>query len=159
MRQRFAFGIAVLAIALLGSLAVIFAGMQNPPVSVTAAPASLASPRGPDADPARSPSSPRLPADAGLLAPAADSARGRMVFDSAGCARCHSAGGVGSPRYPLDGIGSRRTAAQLRAWTQGADVLADSLPPSALRTKQAYRALKPADLDALIAFLQSLKGR
>ena len=47
--------------------------------------------------------------------------------------------------------------AELRAWTQGADALADSLPPSALRSKQAYREMKPADLDALIAFLRSLR--
>jgi hypothetical protein len=85
--------------------------------------------------------------------------RGRAVFQSAGCTRCHSVAGVGSPRNPLDGVGSRRNDAGLRAWTLGADPLADSLPPSALRTKQGYRALEAADLNALITFLGSLKEK
>jgi mono/diheme cytochrome c family protein len=90
-------------------------------------------------------------------APAADSTRGHAVFLAQGCARCHSVAGAGSPRAPLDGVGARRTAAELRAWSTGAEVLTDSLAPGILRAKQAYARLPAEDLDALVAFLASLK--
>jgi hypothetical protein len=142
-------------VAFLVGLSALFARSQNPGVTAQLgqSPAETAAPRAALASPAPPPvASPPAPPQG-----AADSIRGRMVFDSAGCTRCHSVAGVGSPRYPLDGVGARRSEAELRAWTQGADALADSLPPSALRSKQAYREMKPADLDALIAFLRSLR--
>ena len=79
------------------------------------------------------------------------------MFAERGCTGCHSAGGVGSPRIPLDGVGARRTRASLRAWTVGAEALTDSLAPSTLRRKQEYGRLPTAELDALVAFLASLK--
>ena len=36
------------------------------------------------------------------------------------CARCHSIAGKGNPRRPLDGVGARRNAAELRDWNIGA---------------------------------------
>jgi hypothetical protein len=171
MRQRVAVAVAVLAISVLAGLAALFSRAQNPPMAALAdepvavrpgAPADEPSAGGAPS-PADAPGVAEAPtaaeAPSGALTQTPDIRRGRVVFDSVGCARCHSVAGVGSPRYPLDGVGARRNAAQLRAWTQGADVLADSLPPSALRTKQAFKALKAADLDALVAFLQSLDGR
>jgi len=92
------------------------------------------------------------------LATAADSLRGRAVYERHGCARCHSVAGQGSPRYPLDGVGRRRTRPQLHDWTVGAEVLADSLPPSAFRTKQAFADIPAADLEDLIHFLASLQA-
>jgi hypothetical protein len=174
MRQRIAVAVAVLAVGLLAGLAALFARAQNPSMAMSAgegvepsqpsAPATVSTPteltaaeapRGAARQSSPEPSTAAEAAGATVQTP--DSLRGRVVFDSLGCARCHSVAGVGSPRYPLDGVGARRNAAQLRAWTQGADALADSLPPSALRTKQSFQALKPEDLNALVAFLRSLK--
>lgn len=170
MRERIAIGLAVLVISALVGLSGLFARSQNSGTAVAqgdwsnevragaapATPSELSAAVAPATPPVVTPAA----APAVVSPPStrsADSIRGRVVFDSVGCARCHSAGGVGSPRYPLDGVGARRSEPELRAWILGADALADSLPPSALRTKQSYRAMKAADLDALVAFLKSLK--
>jgi mono/diheme cytochrome c family protein len=129
VRERISITVSALAVVLLVALAVVFARSQNPPPAQT------------------------MPAPEA----AADSARGRAVFLANNCARCHAVAGEGNERNPLDGVGSRRTAARLRAWTVGAAALADSLPPSAYRAKQAFQQIPPADLDALVVYLSSLK--
>jgi cytochrome c1 len=99
----------------------------------------------------------RPPAERGAAVdtppPAADTvlaARGREVFRSVGCTGCHSAEGVGRDRLPLDGVGSRLSADTLRAWV----VDPRSVDPSA--RKPAYDDLPEEDVDALVAYMESL---
>lgn len=80
-------------------------------------------------------------------------ARGRELFDAQGCADCHSIGGRGSPRYPLDDIRTDATAASVRDWIVADPSIAEELPRSARAVKEGYRQLAPADLDALAAYL------
>jgi hypothetical protein len=149
MRERIATLVGVLALVLLAGLSVLFARAQNPgapgdaAAGVTTTPAPSA---GPTADPSVA------------MAQAADSARGRVVYQAQGCEGCHSIAGVGSPRSPLDGVGARRTAAELRAWTLGLPAVADSLPPAMLRLKQGFAEIPAEELDALMVFLGSLRG-
>lgn len=152
MRERLARAVSALALVTLVALSVAFARDQNAPAGA-ATPSEAADLPG-EAGPPSEPGATRPPAESG-----ADSLRGRAAFEARGCMRCHSVAGVGSPRYPLDGVGSRRTPAELRAWTVGADVLADSLAPGVLRTKQAFREIPARELDAILAYLASLKGR
>jgi hypothetical protein len=65
--------------------------------------------------------------------------------------------GEGNSRNPLDGVGGRRTPEELRAWTVGAEALADSLPPSAYRAKQAFQRIPETELRQLVAYLSSLR--
>ena len=89
---------------------------------------------------------------------AAEIARGREVYASLDCSGCHSIAGEGSPRSPLDGVGSHLDEAGLRAWMLGEDSVAEDLSPRALRTKQAYRDQLGTDqIDALVAYLASLE--
>lgn len=91
------------------------------------------------------------PEDAGMVA------EGRSVYASLDCASCHSIAGEGSPRSPLDGVGSHLDESGLRAWILGEESVAEELSPRALRAKQGYRELEPTRLDALVAYLASLK--
>ncbi|MDX2475847.1 MAG: cytochrome c [Gammaproteobacteria bacterium] len=68
---------------------------------------------------------------------------GLQIYKQQTCSRCHSIAGQGNPRNPLDGVGTRRTALELRDWIIGADVLQAELPDD--------------DLDALIIYMQSLR--
>jgi mono/diheme cytochrome c family protein len=140
MRERLAAGLSVLAIGLLALLSVVFAATQNRGVP----PDSVATPT-PHADVA--------PAD---VAPAQDSVRGRQVFQAQGCERCHSVEGVGSPRYPLDGVGSRRGREALRDWTVAGVAVVDSLSPSAARAKRRYAEMPAEEMDALLSYMQRL---
>lgn len=82
--------------------------------------------------------------------------QGRDVYAAQGCAGCHSIAGEGSPRSPLDGVGSQLDRSQLREWIIGGDSIAEDLSPRALRVKRGYRDLEPEQLDALVEYMASL---
>jgi cytochrome c553 len=150
MRERIAIGISILAMVVLVALSVVFAVRQNPHT----APAPFA---GAATDAPPGPAGGTEGPGAGTQA--SDSTAGLGVFRASNCERCHSVAGVGSPRYPLDGVGSRRTQDELRAWTIGAETVQDSLSPSALRAKQRYQQLSAEEMRVLLSFMASLTGR
>lgn len=73
-------------------------------------------------------------------------ARGRDIYVTHGCRRCHSFQGEGNTRSPLDGVSGRLTAEEIRRW-----IVAPQEMDAAV-TKRGYR-LREEDLDALIAYL------
>ena len=81
---------------------------------------------------------------------------GRGVYVEQGCSSCHAIAGAGNPRNPLDGVGARRTAAELRDWITGTSSALEQLSPAVLRRKQRYQELPEAELKALVAYLASL---
>ena len=83
--------------------------------------------------------------------------QGRKVFTEQRCTACHSVAGEGNPRSPLDGVGALLTADELKMWTLGTGDAAESLSVATQRRKQRYRSMSEADLNALVAYLQTLK--
>lgn len=74
---------------------------------------------------------------------------GKKIFEREGCPMCHSIGGAGNRRNPLDGVGKRLDAARIRTWI---------LAPQEIRpgiAKKGYKLSEP-DLDALVRYLGSL---
>jgi mono/diheme cytochrome c family protein len=136
MRERWARVLALVTGVLVVLLTIAFATVQNrgdAPASTSASSAA--------GDPAIDPK---------LLA------AGRAVYDAAGCARCHSIAGQGSPRSPLDGIGTRRNREDLRHWIVADEPVHDELSPHAIGVKRRYADLPVEQLDALVAYLTSL---
>ena len=84
-------------------------------------------------------------------------AQGRSTFDEEGCARCHALGGSGNPRSPLDGVGARLTLDGIRAHIVAAPSARDGLSRSVIRAKERYAGLPEADLQALAAWLTTLR--
>lgn len=87
----------------------------------------------------------------------ADAARGEAVYAEQKCSVCHSIGGRGNSRGPLDGIGARLSADDIRQWIvnpqeMAARTGADRKPPM-----RGYPNLPPEDLDSLVAYLQALR--
>jgi mono/diheme cytochrome c family protein len=78
-------------------------------------------------------------------------AQGKEVYNELGCAACHSIAGVGSPRYPLDGVGSQLTREEIRLWI----VDPQEIQPGV--RKPAYDDLEDDELRALIAYMESLE--
>ncbi|GBC99787.1 Cytochrome c oxidase subunit 2 [bacterium HR17] len=77
--------------------------------------------------------------------------RGKTVYDETGCATCHAIGGIGGTIGPsLDGVGKKYDAAKLRR------IL---LNPQTLNPNTTMPAFEGSeeDLNALVAYLQSLK--
>jgi mono/diheme cytochrome c family protein len=83
---------------------------------------------------------------------------GRKVYDREKCATCHQIARHGNSRFPLDGVGSKLTADQIRRWITHTAAMENALPkrPVIRMSEQTYR-LSKTDLDALVAYLASLK--
>jgi hypothetical protein len=145
MRERIAVGISILAVGVLLALSVLFAVRQNPTAGSTA----ITAPRSDAIGESRMPD----------VRQENDSVAGMRVFSASGCERCHSVAGVGSPRYPLDGVGSRRSPVELRTWTVASAAVQDSLSPSAVRAKQRYEQIPREGMRVLLVYMASLIDR
>lgn len=80
---------------------------------------------------------------------------GRKIYQEQNCSACHSIAGKGNPRTPLDSVGIRRTAEELRNWVIGSDKLQGLLPDSIRRLKQKYKELSEDELDAIVSYLKN----
>ena len=83
--------------------------------------------------------------------------RGQKVYTAEKCAVCHSIGGTGNKKGPLDGVGAKLTADQIRQWIVNAPEM--SVQAKAVRkpAMKAYPNIAKEDLDGLVAYLGSLK--
>ncbi|MBE5315451.1 MAG: cytochrome c [Xanthomonadales bacterium] len=103
------------------------------------------------------------PADPAHVAVAADGvdaarlARGRAVLEANDCLMCHSIAGEGSPRSPLDGVGSRLSETEILHFAIADESVQDDLSPRAIKAKRDYAELPQEDLQAMTAYLASLK--
>jgi mono/diheme cytochrome c family protein len=89
---------------------------------------------------------------------AAQIKRGEEVYAAQKCQVCHAIAGKGNKMNPLDGVGTKLSAADIRQWITNpkemtAKTKSTKKPPMAAK----YDKLSAADLDALVAYMQSLK--
>ena len=87
-----------------------------------------------------------------------DVAHGQKVYAAQKCGVCHSIAGKGGKSSPLDGVGAKLSAADTRQWivdpvAMAAKVSSTKKPPM----PKKYDKLPAADVDALVAYMQSLK--
>ena len=99
-----------------------------------------------------------LVAGAPDAARAQDAKKGQQVYEAQKCTICHSVAGKGSKVSPLDGVGAKLSADQIRQWIVDPVAMAktsNSTKKPAMPKK--YDALPAADIDALVAYMQTLK--
>jgi mono/diheme cytochrome c family protein len=96
-----------------------------------------------------------------LLAPLASAQpgadAGKKVYADQKCSVCHSVAGVGNKKGPLDKAGSKLSAEDIRSWITDAPAMAAKAKADRKPPMKAYSTLAKADVDALVAYLQSLK--
>ncbi len=102
---------------------------------------------------------------AGMAAPVAaagqDEAqvkRGQEVYTAQKCSLCHQIAGKGNKVSPLDGVGAKLSADEIKQWitdpvAMAAKAKSTKKPPM----QNKYGKLPAADIDALVAYMQSLK--
>jgi len=91
-------------------------------------------------------------------ASAQDAGKGAKVYADLKCSTCHSIAGKGNAKGPLDDAGTKFTAAELREWIvdpAGMTAKHKAMRKPAMPAK--YGSLPKEDLDALVAYLASLK--
>ena len=82
---------------------------------------------------------------------------GQKVFAAQKCSICHSIAGEGNKKGPLEGVGSKLSADAIRQWIVGAPEMAAKVKAERKPAMKAYTSLAKDDLDALVAYIQSLK--
>jgi mono/diheme cytochrome c family protein len=91
-----------------------------------------------------------------LSAQEASIAKGQQVYADQKCGLCHSIGDKGNKKGPLDGVGSKLSAADLRLWMTDAKAMTEKTKATRKPEMKSYN-LPKGDLDALVAYMQSLK--
>ncbi|HTI38896.1 MAG TPA: cytochrome c [Vicinamibacterales bacterium] len=91
---------------------------------------------------------------------AQDAEKGAKVYADQKCSVCHSIAGKGNAKGPLDDVGSKLSADDIRQWivdpaAMTAKAKATRKPPMPAK----YASLPKDDVDALVAYLSSLKKK
>lgn len=88
-------------------------------------------------------------------------AAGQRVYDTQKCSTCHAIKGQGGKlSTSLDGVGAKLSAADLRKWFTNTTDMEATLPKKPAMTMSSYlktHKLTDGDIDALVAYLQTLK--
>lgn len=94
---------------------------------------------------------------------AQDATKGRAVFDAVApkCTMCHSIAGKGNIKGPLDEVGSKLTADEIRMWIRDAKTMATKAKALRKPPMISYppEKLSDADLADLTAYLLTLKKK
>ena len=89
---------------------------------------------------------------------AQDAAKGEQLYAAQKCSMCHQIAGKGNKMSPLDGVGKKLSAAEIKEWIVDPDAAAkkhsSTRKPAMPKT---YAKLPAADVDAMVAYLQTLK--
>ena len=85
-------------------------------------------------------------------------ARGKRLYTENRCTMCHSVAGKGNPKGPQEGVGARLTPAELRKWMLEPKAMAAKAKAERKPPMPGFETLKREDLDALVAYLATLKA-
>ena len=83
--------------------------------------------------------------------------KGKQLYSAQKCQACHSVAGVGNKKGALDDVGSRLRDEEIRQWIVAAPDMAAKAKSDRKPPMKAYAALPKEDVDALVAYLASLK--
>lgn len=84
--------------------------------------------------------------------------QGQKVYTDQKCALCHSIGGRGNAKGPLDSVGSKLSADEIRQWITDAKGMTAKSKATRKPEMKQY-ALPKDDVDGLVAYLQTLNGK
>lgn len=85
-------------------------------------------------------------------------AKGEKVFADQKCSLCHSIAGKGNMKGPLDDVGSKLSADEIRQWIVDAKGMTAKSKATRKPEMKAY-TLSKDDVDALVTYLSTLKKK
>jgi mono/diheme cytochrome c family protein len=85
--------------------------------------------------------------------------RGMKVYADQKCTVCHSIAGKGNAKGALDDVGSRLTVDEVRAWMVNPAEMTKKTNAERKPPMRAYPNLPKEDLDAVVAYMMSLKKK
>src|SRR5947208_2873999 len=85
--------------------------------------------------------------------------KGMAVFTAQKCSLCHSVAGKGNPKGPLEEGVSTLSSEEIREWLVHPEVMREKAHADRKPAMKSFSALSKGDLDALVAYLSSLKKK
>jgi mono/diheme cytochrome c family protein len=82
-------------------------------------------------------------------------AKGEKLFVDQKCTLCHSIAGKGNAKGPLDGVASKISEADIRAWITDANTMTAKTGATRKPAMKQF-SLDKGDVDALVAYLTTL---
>lgn len=84
--------------------------------------------------------------------------KGKELFTVQKCTLCHAVAGKGNKKGSLDDVGAKLTAAEIKQWLtdpvgMAAKTKSERKPPMKIKP------MKPEEIDALVAYLSTLKSK
>lgn len=84
--------------------------------------------------------------------------KGEQLYGAQKCMVCHAIAGKGNKNNPLDKVGAKLSAADIREWiVNPVEMAKKSKSTGKPAMPGKYKGLAPAEIDALVAYMQSLK--
>ena len=90
---------------------------------------------------------------------AAKIAQGEKLYAAQKCSMCHSIGDKGNKKGPLDGVGTKLSADEIRQWLIEPDKMAAKVKSTRTPVMKPYTKLSKDEIDALVAYMESLKKK
>lgn len=84
-------------------------------------------------------------------------AKGEQLFAAQKCSICHAVAGKGNAKHPLDGAGARLSADMVKLWLTDPKAAEAKAGKKAMPPMKSFASLPAADIDALVAYVLSLK--
>ncbi len=84
--------------------------------------------------------------------------KGKQVFTAQKCSLCHSIAGKGNKKGALDDVGTKLSADVIRQWITTPKEMTAKAKATRQPPMKEY-SLPAADLDALVAYLSTLKAK
>ena len=85
--------------------------------------------------------------------------KGQTVYVANKCSTCHSIADKGNKKGPLDEIGTKLTADEIREWLLHPVEMTAKAKSTRKPAMKAYDKLPKDDIEALVAYMQSLKKK
>jgi cytochrome c2 len=92
-----------------------------------------------------------------LAAQGGSAEKGKQLYTTQKCAMCHSIGDAGNKKGPLDGVGTKLKAEEIRQWMLSPNVMAEKTKSTRKPAMASYTKLPKDDLESIIAYMQTLK--
>jgi mono/diheme cytochrome c family protein len=87
-----------------------------------------------------------------------DTAAAEKIFTGQKCSLCHSVAGKGNAKGPLDEVGSKLSADDIRAWITDAKGMTAKTKATRKPEMKAY-TLPKEDVDELVVYLAAMKKK
>lgn len=84
--------------------------------------------------------------------------KGEQLYGAQKCMTCHAIAGKGNKNNPLDKVGAKLSAADIREWIVNPVEMAKKSKSTGKPAMPAkYKGLAPAEMNTIVAYMQSLK--